>query len=65
LRRHLDAEIGLVRRVLTESRASGRSEHFTPVRFDAAVEPGIIVEARMIGHDGSCLIAAARQRDRA
>jgi threonylcarbamoyladenosine tRNA methylthiotransferase MtaB len=59
LRRHLDAEIGLVRRVLTESRGSGRSEHFTPVRFDAAVEPGIIVETRMIGHDGSRLIAAA------
>jgi threonylcarbamoyladenosine tRNA methylthiotransferase MtaB len=58
LRRHLDAEIGSVRRVLTESSASGRSEHFIPVRFDAAVEPGIIVEARMIGHDGSRLIAA-------
>jgi threonylcarbamoyladenosine tRNA methylthiotransferase MtaB len=58
LRRHLDAEIGSVRRVLTESRGSGRSEHFTPVRFDRAVEPGIIVETRMIGHDGSRLIAA-------
>jgi threonylcarbamoyladenosine tRNA methylthiotransferase MtaB len=58
LRRHLDAEIGSVRRVLTESHGSGRSEHFTPVRFDSAVEPGIIVETRMIGHDGSCLIAA-------
>ena len=59
LRRHLDAEIGSVRRVLTESHGSGRSEHFTPVRFDRAVEPGIIVETRMIGHDGSRLIAAA------
>jgi threonylcarbamoyladenosine tRNA methylthiotransferase MtaB len=59
LRRHLDAEIGLVRRVLTESGASGRSEHFTAVRFDAAIEPGIVVETRMIGHDGSRLIAAA------
>jgi hypothetical protein len=29
------------------------------VRFDHAVEPGIIVETRMIGHDGSRLIAAA------
>jgi threonylcarbamoyladenosine tRNA methylthiotransferase MtaB len=58
LRRHLDAEIGSVRRVLTESHGSGRSEYFTPVRFDRAVEPGIIVEARMIGHDGSRLIAA-------
>jgi len=59
LRRHLDAEIGSVRRVLTESHGNGRSEHFTPVRFDRAVEPGIIVETRMIGHDGTRLIAAA------
>jgi len=59
LRRHLDAEIGSVRRVLTESHGSGRSEHFTLVRFDGAVEPGIIVETRMIGHDGTRLIAAA------
>jgi threonylcarbamoyladenosine tRNA methylthiotransferase MtaB len=59
LRRHLDAEIGSVRSVLTESHNGGRSEHFTPVRFDRAVEPGIIVETRMIGHDGSRLIAAA------
>ncbi len=58
LRCHLDAETGSVRRVLTESHGSGRSEHFTPVRFDRAVEPGIIVETRMIGHDGNRLIAA-------
>jgi threonylcarbamoyladenosine tRNA methylthiotransferase MtaB len=59
LRRHLDAEIGSMRRVLAESHNGGRSEHFTLVRFDHAVEPGIIVETRMIGHDGSRLIAAA------
>jgi len=59
LRRHLDAEVGSVRRVLAESSAGGRSEHFTPVRFGAAIEPGIIVETKMIGHDGSRLIAAA------
>jgi threonylcarbamoyladenosine tRNA methylthiotransferase MtaB len=57
LRRHLDSEIGQVRRVLTESHGSGRSEHFALVRFDRTVEPGIIVEARMIGHDGARLIA--------
>jgi threonylcarbamoyladenosine tRNA methylthiotransferase MtaB len=57
LRRHLDSEIGQVRRVLTESQGSGRSEHFALVRFDRTVEPGIIVEARMIGHDGTRLIA--------
>jgi threonylcarbamoyladenosine tRNA methylthiotransferase MtaB len=60
LRRHLDAEIGQVRRVLTESQGSGRSEHFTPVRFDRPVEPGIIVETTMIGHDGARLIAHER-----
>ena len=59
LRCHLDAEIGSMRCVLAESHNGGRSEHFTLVRFDHAVEPGIIVETRMIGHDGSRLIAAA------
>ena len=57
LHRHLDAEVGQVRRVLVESGDSGHSEHFTPVRFERAVEPGTIVEAQMIGHDGSRLIA--------
>jgi threonylcarbamoyladenosine tRNA methylthiotransferase MtaB len=57
LRRHLDGEIGALRQVLTESDATGRSEHFTPVRFEAAVEPGIIVTARVIGHDGRHLTA--------
>ncbi len=57
LRRHLDAEVGQVRRVLAESNEGGHSEHFTPVRFERAVEQGCIVEARIIGHDGSCLIA--------
>jgi threonylcarbamoyladenosine tRNA methylthiotransferase MtaB len=56
-RRHLDAEVGQVRRVLAESDNGGHSEHFTPVRFARAVEPGTIVEAMMIGHDGSRLIA--------
>jgi threonylcarbamoyladenosine tRNA methylthiotransferase MtaB len=58
LRRHLDGEIGQVRSVLAESNESGHSEHFTPVRFERAVEPGCIVETRIIGHDGSRLIAA-------
>jgi threonylcarbamoyladenosine tRNA methylthiotransferase MtaB len=58
LRRHLDAEVGQVRRVLAESGDMGHSEHFTPVRFERAVEPGTIVEARIAGHDGSRLIAS-------
>ncbi len=46
------------RLVLTENADSGRSEHFTAVRFDRPVEPGVIIEARMSGHDGQRLIAA-------
>src|ERR1700680_4925419 len=57
LRRHLDGEIGAVRRVLTESRCGGHSEHFTPVAFAAPVEPGVIVAARVTGHDGRRLVA--------
>jgi len=48
-----------VRHVLTESRNGGRSEHFTPVRFAAPVEPGVIVAARITGHDGGSLIATS------
>jgi threonylcarbamoyladenosine tRNA methylthiotransferase MtaB len=57
LRRHLDAEVGQVRRVLAESGETGHSEHFTPVRFGREVEPGTIVETRIVGHDGRCLLA--------
>src|SRR5262249_3749425 len=55
---HLAAQVGTRRRVLAETRASGRTEHFTPVRLDAPIEPGVIVEVAVIGHDGRQLIAA-------
>ncbi len=58
LRRHLDGEVGRRRLVLTETADSGRSEHFTAVRFDGAVAPGVIIETRVSGHDGQRLIAA-------
>ncbi len=58
LRRHLDAKVGAVCRVLTESRDCGRSEHFTQVCFTEAVEAGILVNATVTGHDGRRLIAA-------
>jgi threonylcarbamoyladenosine tRNA methylthiotransferase MtaB len=58
LRRHLDSEVGQVRRVLAESGYGGHSEHFTPVRFERAAEPGAIVEVRITSHDSSRLIAA-------
>ena len=58
LRRHLDGEVGARRRVLAETNDGGHSEHFTPVRFERPVEPGIVVDAEVIGHDGRRLIAA-------
>jgi threonylcarbamoyladenosine tRNA methylthiotransferase MtaB len=58
LARHLEAEVGRTRRVLVESRDSGRTEHFTQVRLNAPAEPGVIVEVELIGHDGRQLIAA-------
>jgi threonylcarbamoyladenosine tRNA methylthiotransferase MtaB len=58
LARHLDGEVGARRRVLIESRDSGRTEHFTQVRLNAPIEPGVIVEIAVVGHDGRQLIAA-------
>jgi threonylcarbamoyladenosine tRNA methylthiotransferase MtaB len=58
LARHLAAQVGQTRRVLTESHDSGRTEHFTPVRLNAPIEPGVIVEVTVSGHDGRRLIAA-------
>jgi threonylcarbamoyladenosine tRNA methylthiotransferase MtaB len=58
LRRHLEGEIGARRRVLTESRDMGRTEHFTPVRLATACHPGTIVELAVTGHDGRQLLAA-------
>jgi threonylcarbamoyladenosine tRNA methylthiotransferase MtaB len=58
LRRHLEGQIGARRRVLVESVETGRTEHFTPVRLNAPLAPGAIVDLAMIGHDGRQLIAA-------
>ena len=58
LRRHLDQEVGARRRVLTESRELGHTEHFTPVRFAAPVDPAVILDVTVAAHDGRRLIAA-------
>ena len=58
LRRHLDAQVGRRHRVLTESRELGRTEHFTHARLAAPMEPGIILEVTVAGHDGRQLLAA-------
>lgn len=57
-KRHLDGEIGARRRVLTESRNVGRTEHFTQVRLSLPVDIGVILDVHIHGHDGRRLIAA-------
>jgi threonylcarbamoyladenosine tRNA methylthiotransferase MtaB len=58
LARHLDAEIGATRRVLTESRDAGRTEQFTKVSLQTPAAPGRILDLRIAGHDGRQLLAA-------
>jgi threonylcarbamoyladenosine tRNA methylthiotransferase MtaB len=58
LRAHLDAQVGATRRVLTESRELGRTEHFTQIRLAAPIEPGVILDLTVTGHDGRQLLAA-------
>jgi len=58
LSRHLAAEVGGRRRVLTETEALGRTEGFALVRFPAPVRAGEIVEAAIAAHDGRELQAA-------
>jgi len=57
-RGHLEREIGGSRRVLAESHALGRTEQFTPVRLAALVEPGVILDLKILAHDGRHLMAA-------
>lgn len=58
LARHLDAEVGARRRVLTERGGTGRTEAFTPVRFTEIVPAGEIHDIVVTGHDGQALLAA-------
>jgi len=58
LRRHLDAEIGRKRRILTEAHGIGRTEQFTAMRLPAPAAPGQILELTVTGHDGRQLLAA-------
>jgi threonylcarbamoyladenosine tRNA methylthiotransferase MtaB len=60
LARHLSAEVGTRRMVLTESQGVGRTEGFTLVRFPAPVPAGEIRETVIAGHDGRDLLAAER-----
>jgi len=56
--RHLDGEIGATRRVLTELEGRARTEQFTQVRLSALVEPGVMLDVEIAGHDGRQLLAA-------
>jgi threonylcarbamoyladenosine tRNA methylthiotransferase MtaB len=58
LRRHLEAEIGAERRVLTEAGGIGRTEQFTKVRLAAPVAPGAFLDLTIAAHDGRQLLAA-------
>ena len=58
LRATLDREVGALRRVLTESPGTARTEQFFPVKLAEPLEPGKIFELRMTGHDGRHLLAA-------
>ena len=56
--RHLDGEVGAIRRVLVEDGRSGHTEHFAKVALAAPAEPGVLIDLRMKGHDGKQLLAA-------
>jgi threonylcarbamoyladenosine tRNA methylthiotransferase MtaB len=58
LAQHLETQIGSTCRVLTVSRERGHTEQFTPVRLSVPVEPGVILDLAITGHDGRQLLAA-------
>ena len=57
LRRHLAAEVGQLRRVLTEGPRLGRTEGFAEVAFGSDQPEGAILEVRIAGQDGALLLA--------
>ncbi|MDE0347635.1 MAG: radical SAM protein, partial [Boseongicola sp.] len=50
--RHLDAQVGTTRTVLTEAPTMGRTEQFAVVRLSSAQPEGALIKARVSGHDG-------------
>ncbi|HWL55648.1 MAG TPA: tRNA (N(6)-L-threonylcarbamoyladenosine(37)-C(2))-methylthiotransferase MtaB [Paracoccus sp. (in: a-proteobacteria)] len=57
LARHLQAQVGTRRLVLTEGPRLARTEHFTEVSFDRDMPEGSLIEVAITGHDGQRLIA--------
>ena len=56
LERHLQAEIGAERLILTEGPRLGRTEYFTEVSFDTDQPEGSLMRVRITGHDGVRLL---------
>jgi threonylcarbamoyladenosine tRNA methylthiotransferase MtaB len=57
LTRHLQAEVGQKRLVLTEGPRLARTEFFTEVAFDRDMPEGSLIEVEILGHDGARLRA--------
>ncbi|HEY0211971.1 MAG TPA: tRNA (N(6)-L-threonylcarbamoyladenosine(37)-C(2))-methylthiotransferase MtaB [Paenirhodobacter sp.] len=57
LTRHLAAEVGQERVILTEGPRIGRTEYFTEVAFNRDMPEGTVITARIAGHDGTRLRA--------
>jgi threonylcarbamoyladenosine tRNA methylthiotransferase MtaB len=57
LKRHLEGATGRQITVLMETGRQGRSADFTPVRLDAEERAGALVDAVVVGDDGTALIA--------
>jgi len=55
---HLAAQVGREHAVLMENPHMGRTAQFAEVAFGAAQPEGLIVQARIAGHDGRQLRAA-------
>ena len=57
LLRHLEAEVGQERLILTEGPRAARTEFFTEVSFDSDQPEGSLMTVRIKGHDGTRLLA--------
>ncbi|MBN9049058.1 MAG: tRNA (N(6)-L-threonylcarbamoyladenosine(37)-C(2))-methylthiotransferase MtaB [Rhizobiales bacterium] len=58
LRKHLDAQVGQMRTLLSERGGIARTEQFTPVALAAPIAPGLLIDRVVTGHDGRTLRAA-------
>jgi threonylcarbamoyladenosine tRNA methylthiotransferase MtaB len=57
--RHLQAQVGQRRMVLTEGPRLARTEHFTEIAFDRDMPEGSLIEVTITGHDGARLLTDA------